>query len=639
MKINNIKNEINFKRRLTPKELGEYQATIKEAKTLSGQTGKSIFIMPSPNLPQSKEFNSGAGNFSSKYAQEYLDYMRSYIDFNVVEDLPPGQISPFKNFYCSYISSSLALGDQHINPELLATEEFENILEQSDLAKIVAENSGENKETLVNFKNVTSKSGAQHRALRKAYQNFISLDKNSKLKEEFKVFMEENSSWLNFERMNEDDLKFFKFKQFLAQKHLEIGKKELNKKGIKLCGDCPLRFSDDEVRAFPRAFKKNATMGIHSWNIPSLDFDSILDESSDAYKLFKTKIQLFAKRYDMIRFDVGWEYVTPIINTYENGQIKTQKKEMGSKLLEQIESWVKEIKGDDFDLKNLIWEFDAGPEDFKAFEGKSLIPPLRNRVKVYGSTHMHKNPYDKWGYNDSFLERGWKKDTFTLGIGNHDPQPLAQIAKNMPDEIKTSNGIIQEFHKKEAIEALSDILHIDKTLLENPRTFVDAKWADTMSCYNTHMFYMDVFGRSERFDKQDFNLITTPHENYAYKVAQDYKKAYHKSLQEGLGFNPARALELNLKAKGLDKQHPELFKKLQNFANILEAPEKIQNKSFAKKATPFVIGGLILSFGTLVYKKIKKTKSANKEQPKTPTPSVISFSEFQQNVSKKIQKL
>ena len=76
--------------------------------------------------------------------------------------------------------------------------------------------------------------------------------------------------------MSEDDLKFFKFKQFLAQKHLEIGKKELNKKGIKLCGDCPLRFSDDEVRAFPRAFKKNATMGIHSWNIPSLDFVEIL---------------------------------------------------------------------------------------------------------------------------------------------------------------------------------------------------------------------------------------------------------------------------------------------------------------------------------------------------------------------------
>ena len=106
-----------------------------------------------------------------------------------------------------------------------------------------------------------------------------------------------------------------------------------------------------------------------------------------------------------------------------------------------------------------------------------------------------------------------------------------------------------------------------------------------------------------------------------------------------MGFNPARALELNLKAKGLDNQHPELFKKIQNFANILEAPEKIQNKNFAKKATPFVIGSLILGFSALIYKKIKKTKSANKEQPQMPSQRLISFNEFQNNVSKKIQKL
>lgn len=571
MKINSI-NNLNFRRSLKADELREYQNVIKEGKKLTGQDGKTIFIMPSPNLPQDRAFNSGAGSYSSQYAQNFLDYMKNYIDFNVVEDLPPGQITPRGDFYCSYDSSSLALGDQQINPELLATSQFENILDKKDLNEISNANEGYNKEYLVNFKNVISPNGKQNQILKKAYKNFLKLDESSKLKEKFENYKKENEFWLNFKRESEPDQEFFKFKQFLADEHLKIGKEALNKKGIKLCGDCPLNFSQDEINAFPKAFKKGFSMGLSNWNIKALDFDSILDKSSDAHKLFKAKIQLFAKRYDMIRFDVGWGYIAPIMNSIDKKEEITRK-ELGSSLLEEIETWVKEIKGKDYDLKNLIWEVEAGPSEFSPFKNKKLIPALKDRTKLYSSTYMHKSKNGSWGYYDEYLNRGMTRDTLYYGIGNHDPQPLAQIAKNMPDKNKNGSKETEEFHKQGAIDALSGLLKIDPKELDDPKKFKDAKWADTMSAKNSHMFYMDVFGREERFNKQGYNIYVTPEENFAYKVPVDYKRSYHESLQNGLGFNLARAIELNMKSKGLDKKAPALFEKIQNFANILEEKE------------------------------------------------------------------
>lgn len=651
MKINNI-NTVSFKRRLKPNELSEYQATIKEAKKITGQTGNSIFIMPSPNLPQDRAFNSGAGSYSSKYAQEYIDYMRSYIDFNVVEDLPPGQINPHKGFFCSYNSSALALGDQQINPELLLEKRFANLLTKDDLKEIADGNKIVGNEEFVNFKNVAMPEGKQNKVLKKAYDNFLKLDENSELKKKFNAYTKENEFWLNINRSQEPNQGFFNFKQFLADEHLKIGKETLNKKGIKLCGDCPLRFSWDEISAFPNAFKQGETMGVDSWGITALDFDKIFDESSDAYKVFKTKVQLFAKRYDMIRFDVGWEYISPIIN--KNGKRVNPPNKLGSRLLEQIESWVKEVKGENFDLKNLLYETEASPSDFSPFINDFIIPPLQGRSKIYSSTYMKNKPNDVWGFYSKYLGMGMTEDTLYYGIGNHDPQPLAQIAKGKPDRIRTKNGVEEVSRKEDAIGALSNLFKMSPNELQDPKNFKDAKWADTMSAKNNFMFFMDVFGREERFDKQGFNLIETPHENYAYKVPVDYKAAYHNSLENGLGFNPARALEINLEAKGAYKDNPQLCEKIKKFADILEEKEPLPPKlnkpisGFKKYAAPIIFAGAILTFCGLIFKQNKKNNDLQSENnlqnqqgvsqvqktPETKVNKAISFDDFQKNTAK-----
>ena len=83
------------------------------------------------------------------------------------------------------------------------------------------------------------------------------------------------------------------------------------------------------------------------------------------------------------------------------------------------------------------------------------------------------------------------------------------------------------------------------------------------------MFYMDVFGREERFDMQSLNNMVHPEKNYAYKVPEDYKSAYQNGIKEGFGFNPMDALEKVFKVKGLDKSNPDIYGKIIKYRDIL----------------------------------------------------------------------
>lgn len=622
MRISSVHSPINFKRALTQEELKDYKKVLKEAKEITGQTGKSIFIMPSSCLPQAKEVNTGVGHIASPTAQKFFKFAHDYLGCNVVEDLPQGQVFPVRGFYCAYNSSALALGNHQVCAELLTSKEYENLLTTEEFQEIVKGNNIPDKDAFVNFKNVMDYDGTQNRVLEKAFNRFQNLDENSALKIKYKKFVAENEDWLNLYRRGEVSADFFKFKQFLADEHLRKGKEALNNMGIKYAGDCPIGFSKDEVNAFPKAFKQGHFIGLPQWGLPALDYDNILDEKSDAYKLLKRKVQLNAKRYDVIRFDVAWAYVTPAITPMgQKSIIEKNRKYMNDSLLNLIEKWVLEVKGNDYDLKNLIYEFDAGSNEFRAFDGGDLIKPLRNRVKVYGSTYMHNQNGDKWGYNNAFLSLGWSPDEFSIGVGNHDPQPLRQIANGVPEKIRIWDDsqkifkTVEKSYKEDAISPLAEELKIEPQKLQNPVEFAKAKFAEPMMAKNNHYFYMDVFGREERFDLQGFNSTVHPEKNYAYKVPENFEKAYIASLKEGFGFNVMDSLEKVFRAKGYDKQYPKLFQKINKYKCILtdETPNNLPSKFL--KVGLGLAGVCVVAGGMLYYisQKNKKTSVNNLE--------------------------
>ncbi len=608
MKILATNSSINFGRALNSEEMKEFCSIRDEAKNLAGQTGKSIFIVHDTCLPQPDSINTGVSNLSYKNSQEFFAYMKTYLGFNTVEVLPQGEVYSNKGFYCAYSGSALSLGIHQINPELLTHKEFGNLLTPEEFNQIVISNNSTDKNSIVNYKNVMNDNSSQDITLAKAYKRFKKLSENHPLKQEFSKFVAENNDWLEpkgiykvlsiqyknldykqwsnaqdkylydisldkstreerikqIVKENFDNIDFIKFKQFLAEKHLAIGRENLNKMGIKLIGDCEIGFSPDEVWAHPEAFEKDCFIGDKSWELPSLNYNTIGNPDSESAKLLKRKVQLNARRYDGIRFDVGWAYVVPQISK-PDGTVYTRY--MGDSILNFIENSVKEIKGPNYDLKNLIYEFEGGNIWTQSGD---LLEPIKKRVKIFGSTFMHDYPNDKWGSNDAFLKRGWLPDEFIIGVGNHDPQPLRQIANNMPDNAMPEGN---KFHKKDAIKALAKILGLDEASLEDPVKFARAKWAEPMMAKNNQMFYMDVFGREERFDMQCDNCSVHPEKNYAYKIPENYKEAYHKAIQEGFGFNIMDSLEKVFKAKGLDKVKPELYSKIVKYRNILYEKE------------------------------------------------------------------
>ena len=188
MLVSGISPRLSFGRALRDDEIEDFKKTVSEGKKLTGQTGTSVFIMPSTSMPQSAGMNTGAGNLVSPESIKYLTEMKTYLDYNVVEDLPMGQ---FKDNH--YNTSSLSLGDQNINPELLTTEEYGSILKKEEFDEIVKANNKETKETLANFENVIGNDSAQGKALKTAHERFKALDENYDLKKIYNKFVEDNA--------------------------------------------------------------------------------------------------------------------------------------------------------------------------------------------------------------------------------------------------------------------------------------------------------------------------------------------------------------------------------------------------------------------------------------------------------------
>ncbi len=598
MKIGNVQPNVSFKRLLTPTETKEYTEVLSKARDLvNGKDSKSIMVVHDSCLPQLKDTDVGVGHLTSKTSNKFFDFIKTYMGINTVEVLPQGeiQLKDSRAFYNPYNASALSLGTQEIDLELLTTPQYNSILSKEDFKRVVNKNAewyqNGTKEGLAHYENVIGERSAQETALEKAFKTFNS--RPSELKQEFKKFKAQNQDWLekkaiynalkkenkgkewtewakkidqtlfdeqtkatakriaNIKTRHKKDIDFYMFKQFLADKHLAQGRQTLNEKGMKLFGDCLIGFSQDEVWANKKAFMPGVMIGDPDWKLPALNYETILDSNSASQKLLKRKVELFAKRYDGIRFDCSWCYVEPKLS---NGK----KMDFGGKILDIIEDTVKKVKGENYNPKNLIHEFEASPEDFSIFDcAKRLKPHLESRVKVITSPYLSK----EYGSVAVMDKLGVSKEGCVMGVGNHDPQPLRQIAENIPDEIKGKLS----YKRKGQAEVLSEILNLRPDEINTPAKFAKAKFAEPLTGKNQLVFIMDAFGRSERMDAQFKNTWV----NYRQRPWNNFYKQYEQAVAEGFGYNPMDAYSKVFKVKGLDKTEPKLYSKIVKFRDIL----------------------------------------------------------------------
>lgn len=634
MKIQNLNFQTNFGRALTTKERKEFEEVQNDVKKAIGNDGTNILIVQDTCLPC--ENDVGVSNLGNKDALQFFDLMKTYMGINAIKVLPQGEIMPMEKkgglFYSNYSSTALSLGIQNIDLERLTQDNYGNILSNDDVKAVVEVNNAIDKDEFANLSNVLPKnlsiaSQAQTpftKALDKAYDNFI-FKKPEALTKKFEQYKHDNQKrleskalynvlikeygnnnpfcWTNRENVEVDknlynpnydlqkrqkrieelkennkiEIDKYYFEQFLADEHLNENRQKLNEKNLKLFGDCLIGFSIDEVWAHPDAFEKGGNSSYPfaniGWGLPALKYSEIKNPSSEANKLLMEKVEFFAKRYDGIRFDVGWAYVSPSINDLDKSVVNkyTNKHDnvytidnLDETLLNRIESKIREIKGDKFDKNDVIYEIEASPSDFSLFPNGNIRSEFKNHKFVQSTA------YESLDYAtvSDLRRRKVKDDGYYYMTNNQDHISLRRLSEGneyIDGVYDYGNNNLQERLTQQRL-ALAEELNLSNNVkLKSPNYFVRAKFAQTKMAKNNKVFYMDIYGKAEQFNAQDLNGP----KNYRYKIPKDYEKAYHQALQNGRGLNVMDAYQKVMKAKGLDITDRELYEKVKKIAKIL----------------------------------------------------------------------
>ena len=584
-----------FQRKLRSEEEADFSRVLKQAKEKVGNTGHSILIVPTPSLPQSSATNTGMGNFLDSEALKFVDFAKQYWGINTIQVLPDGKYKHTKDGgFLPYSGSAFDYGNHIINLDLLTKDEFGNILNKTEVEKVVKSNNSD----VVNFENILTPDSETEIALKKAFQELKKNDTPQKkeLLIEFAKFKDSNKDWLeaksvyamltdkyknsNYHHWNYFDKnfynldvvtfeernlaieglkksehaeagEFFAFKQFIADKHHFLAKNELNKRGVKLSGDVLLGFSPDEIWANPKSFIKKGSLG---WGISALDLDSDLGKD-----LLRRKINKFAQRYDSIRIDASWSYSTQSLKGKDDEVLS--RKVYEGKILDIIDDEFKKVKGKDFKSEDIMHEFLAKLEDFDIYDGPRLKTFVENRTKINCSRSMHED----WGSVENFRRRGWDDNSYVHGTANHDcPSMRLQFA---------------DAGKREAqANVLSKILKIPKEKLASLNEFINAKFAEPMRAKHNMVFFSDALGYDVSYKEN-----VAGKDAYRLKVNEGYSDKFFNSLEKGAGFNIMDALEKAFVAEGLDKKDPELFDEIVKYRKILQGKEEDLVKETSKK--------------------------------------------------------
>ena len=554
-----INNSVNFGRLLKPSEEADYASVLERAKAKAGNRGKTILIVPSSSLPQADINNTGVGNLASN--EGFFDFVKKYWGINEIQLLPTGQYHEHHGHYPMYSGTSMDLGNHMID--------IKSHVPDEEFRKIVNANKIKDK---VNFSNVVDINSVQEKALRKLYKSMPDIDEFNKFKLENLSRLEAKGLFralrtiygsANYHKWDDIDINlfllepekrdkrikeiyklqgeevdFYIYKQFLAEKDLKKAKENLNSKGLKLNADFICGFSYDEVWSHPKAFTPNASIG---WELPALNF-----ENPEAEKLLREKVDFYAKRFDGLRIDAAWTYINQPQNEHTF-------KYYNDKIINIIEDEVKKIKGSSYDLKNLMYEFTADPNKFSIYSGHQLKSWAKDRVKIQTSDRIS----DHWGTNSIFLDRGWNPASFIIGASNHDSKKIKPVERQA--------------------KILSQILKLPEKQLMDEKEFIRAKLAEPAGAYNNMIFFRDALAL------EDTNS----------KIPADYKEYYENLLKNKDGYNPMDALEKTFKAKGLDKEEPELYKKIVKYRKILDNKEKQINPAL-KWSAVIICSGLLL---------------------------------------------
>ena len=645
MKINSINsyNNISFKRAFTTKEKEKYSKAMKMAREQLGLEETSVIVFGF-NSPSNKGENYGLSSINSRAFLPFIDFVKDNSSISKIQAGPESNLDYYSNgktyspVTSPYSGTTFTLGIQTIALEKLTEEKYGNLLDKS-FVKSLDENYPKSKEareykTDYDYALGDNKNGAIFQGLRKAYHNFQEkIQRNDPsikgLQKEFEAFQKnisleikkeayfdaiadeyhlkgkKGSDWKNWnftdkflftdkvskterqKRLDElsNRAEFYLFSQFLAQKQHSETKKELNKKGVKLFGDCLVCFSPKEVWASPECFLENyytggidpfcpETNNIQPWGSPALDYSKLLiDENKGVEKenlgatgkLLYQKFKTFMQNYDGIRLDAFWQYVTPFI--YNNNLEGVNVNGIDDKILDIIDIASNDATGKKPDPNSFVLELIG----FNTERGKELTKNIYPHVYSTAYAEYNENP------RDLIQIQGYKDGKFIIGATSHDNDSLVNMSRNnerrqtqMPIMTATLKGGVN--HIGYNVCEYKNQPKTDK-IEENFRT---AKIAEIFTTKKQYFTLPDFFGMQEKINISG----KSDKDNWTVKIPIDYERFYHTQLSKGYGINFPKVYQMALISKGINQG--EVINLLSEAADILRSDGPMTTKEADK---------------------------------------------------------
>lgn len=639
MKINKVSyNNPSFTRAFSTKENIEYKKLEADTRDELGLEETSVIFFDF-NAPSERGKNYGIGTLNSPYSAGFVDFLKNISSISKIQAAPQSELAyysdgkTFAPVTSPYSGSTFTLGRQTISLDKLTSKSYARILDEGYITSLDENYPGSKTEreykTDYTYALGTNKDGVIFKSLQIAYNNFLSKLENGDsdailLNEEYQKFKDnmsldmkkdiyfevlsdfyhsqgkkgaETSEWSETDRnlfsssidneTREKRLKeldkaseIYKFSQFIAYKQHGETKDELNKKGIKLFGDCLVCFSPKEVWANPSCFLKTwytggkdpfcqATKGIQPWGSPALNFSKLgeYDKDGNIVKLGETgellyrKFKNFMELYDGVRMDAFWQYVSPFI--YNSNLTGKDIEGIDDKIIKIMEKAANETEGKEFTPDKFVLELIG----FNTEKGKALTINRFPHVYSTAFAEYNENPkdlVDKQGYEDGY---------FIIGTTSHDNDSLVNMSRN--EERKRCHFPILKHHLKEGMNHLAynsqKYMSMSAKQMDE-QDFRTAKTAEIFTAKKQYYTLPDLFGMSERINISG----QADNNNWLVRIPTDYERFYHTQLANGYGINFPKAYEVALYAKG--SKNTNLLKKLKEASEILASEGPMTSK-------------------------------------------------------------
>lgn len=371
---------------------------------------------------------------------------------------------------------------------------------------------------------------------------------------------------------------FENFKQFIASKQQKESRIFLNSENIKLYGDCLIGFSQGEMWANIDCFRENLYYGgpdpgcpetncIQTWGLPALDYtklgectdDGDLSKLGEVGKFLYDKYTEFFKRYDGIRIDAAWQFVTPFIYQAVNGNYEEVKlPEINFTIFNIMKAAAKNSLGEKFDENN--------PNNIM-LELVGISAGKSREITLNTYPHLYTTAYAEYDETPAkFIEKGYQNGKFYVGVGCHDNDSLVNLSKDTGKRKLHLDGMHRDYNINEKKLKYSAQEYKDQTEEQKvEEDFRTAKFAEIFTSANQFFTLPDMFGMSERINISG----KSDKDNWTVRIPSDYERFYYTQLSKGYGLNMPKVLSNALSMRNIGDR--QLIEKCNKAAEILRS--------------------------------------------------------------------